>query len=191
VSRWSLKLTSSIMALAGCAGMSPGIYEGSRSPACEYRDEPGTPMTVLAAQAVPSATLLPCIDALPAGWSVSDVDIRNGHASFALDSDRAGDRAVTVVLERHCDVSEATRVPTDEPGTRRFEQIGPVGPGIGFTGTRFYLFEGGCSIYRFRFNREATSGPLGDATLALSFVPRDDVRQRVLDETGGRYQLDP
>ena len=171
--------------------MSPGIYEGARSPACEYRGEPGTPMTVLAAQAVPSATLLPCIEVLPAGWSVRDVDIRNGHASFALDSDRAGDRAVTVVLEHYCDLPEATRVPTDEPGTRRFEQIGPVGPGSDSPELASIYSRAAVSSTEFRFNREETSGPLGEATLALSFVPRDELRQRVLEETGGRYQLDP
>jgi hypothetical protein len=187
----SLKLAFFAFLLAGCAGLSPGIYKGARSPGCEYRGEAGTPMTVLVAQAVPSATLLPCIESLPPGWSVRDVDIHNGHASFGLSSDRAGNRAVTVVLERYCDLPNATRVPTDEPGTRRFEVIGPVRPGTGFTGRRFYLFDGGCVVYQFRFNRNETSAPLADATLALSFVPREELRQRVLDETDGRYQLDP
>ena len=53
---------------------------------------------ILSAQAVPSAALLPCIAALPAGWSVGGTDIASGKASFWLDSDRAGPRAVTVTL---------------------------------------------------------------------------------------------
>jgi hypothetical protein len=189
-SRW-LKLALSILAVSGCAGLSPGIYQGARSPACEYDGQAGTPMTVLAAQAVPSATFVPCVDLLPAGWSVRDVGIHNGRASFALDSDRAGDRAVTVVLERYCALPDATRVPTDEPGTRRFEKIGPVVPGIGFTGTRFYLFEGGCVTYQFRFSRDEKAKPLGEASLALSFVSRGELSRRVSEESDGRYQLDP
>ena len=40
---------------------------------------------ILSAQAVPSAALLPCIAALPAGWSVGGTDIASGRASFWLD----------------------------------------------------------------------------------------------------------
>jgi hypothetical protein len=191
VSRWPLPLAFSALALAGCAAVSSGLYEGARSPACEHQGQPGAPMTVLAAQAVPSATLLPCVELLPAGWRVSDVAIHKEWASFALDSDRAGVRAVTIVLERFCSLSGVTRVPTDEPGTRRFEQIGEVRPGAGFTGTRFYLFDGGCVRYQFRFNGDERAKPLGEATLALGFVGRDELRERVLDATGGRYELDP
>jgi len=148
-------------------------------------------MIVLAAQAVPSATLLPCVKLLPAGWSVSDVFIRSGRARFTLDSDRAGPHAVTVVLTRYCDLPPVTKVPTDEPGTRRFEQIGDVRPGVGFTGTRFYLFQGGCVTYQFQFQGEERAGPIGDTNLAVSFVTRDEVRSRVREDTGGRADLDP
>jgi hypothetical protein len=148
-------------------------------------------MIVLAAQAVPSATLLPCLTLLPAGWSVRDVFIQSGRARFTLDSDRVGPHAVTVVLTRYCDLPPVTRVPTDEPGTRRFEQIGDLRPGVGFTGTRFYLFQGGCVTYQFQFQGEERSGPIGEATLALSFVTRDEVRTRVREDTGDRADLDP
>jgi hypothetical protein len=148
-------------------------------------------MTILAAQAVPSATLLPCVELLPAGWTVRDVDIHTGWASFVLDSDRAGARAVTVVLERYCRLPGVTRVPTDEPGTRRFEQIGEVRAGKGFSGVRFYLFEGGCVRYEFRFSADERAKPLGEATRAVSFVQRDDLQGRVREETGGRFELDP
>jgi hypothetical protein len=180
-----------VLLLTGCAGTSAAIYERARSPACEYNGQPGTPMIVLAAQAVPSATLLPCVKLLPAGWSVSDVFIHNGRARFTLDSDRVGQHAVTVVLERFCRLPIVTRVPTDEPGTRRFEQIGEVRPGAGFTGTRFYLFDGGCVTYQFCFRGEDRAEPIGEATLALSFVTRDEVRRRVREDTGGRAELDP
>jgi hypothetical protein len=190
VTRRSL-LAVLVLLLTGCAGTSAAIYERARSPACEYNGRPGTPMIVLAAQAVPSATLLPCVKLLPAGWSVSDVFIHNGRARFTLDSDRVGSQAVTVVLERFCRLPTVTRVPTDEPGTRRFEQIGEVRSGVGFTGTRFYLFDGGCVTYQFRFKGEDRAEPIGEATLALSFVTRDEVRRRVREDTGGRAELDP
>jgi hypothetical protein len=144
------------------------------------------------AQAVSSASQLPCIELLPAGWSVSDVFVRNGRARFALNSDRVGMHAVQVVLERTCQFGDAkvTRVPSDEPGTRRYERIGEVRPGVGFTGTRFYLFPGGCVTYQFRFNGEERARPIGEVTLSLSFVTRDAMRHLVRETSHGRADLD-
>src|SRR5439155_18340146 len=71
---------------------------GARAPACDTGHS-----TILSAQAVPSAALLPCITALPSGWSIGDADIVSGKASFWLDSDRAGPRALTVTLAATCD----------------------------------------------------------------------------------------
>jgi hypothetical protein len=190
VTRWPL-LAVVVLLLGGCAGVSTGVFQQGRAPTCEYRGQSGGPVVILEAQAVPSATLLPCVKLLPAGWSVSDVFIHNGQARFTLDSDRVGPRAVTVVLERYCRLARVTRVPSDEPGTRRYEQIGPVRPGVGLTGTRFYLFPGGCVTYRFRFRGEERAEPLGEATLAISFVTRDAVRKHVQEDTGGRAELDP
>jgi hypothetical protein len=183
-------LATLVVLLSGCANVSVGLYEDARSPACEHRGQPGTPMVVLEAQAVPTATLLPCVEALPAGWRVSDVFIHRGRARFTLDSDRAGSRAVTVVLERTCRVPRVTRVPSDEPGTRRFEEIGPVRPGLGFTGSRFYLFPGGCVTYRFQFKGEERAASLGAATLALSFIPREKIRELIRVTTEDRARLD-
>jgi hypothetical protein len=190
VTRWSL-LALLVLLLGGCADVSNGVFQQNRSPACEYRGQPGTPVIILEAQAVPSATLLPCVKLLPTGWSVSDVFVHNGRARFTLDSDRVGPHAVTVVLERYCQLPRVTRVPSDEPGTRRYEQIGEVRPGVGFTGTRFYLFPGGCVTYHFKFRSEERAEPIGDVTLAISFVTRDEVREHVRRETGGRAELDP
>jgi len=189
VRRWPL-LAILILLVGGCAGGSSGVFQGARSPTCEYNGQPG-PMIILEAQAVPSATLLPCVKLLPAGWSVSDVFIHNGRARFTLDSDRVGAQAVTVVLERYCRIPSVHRVPSDEPETRRYEEIGPVRPGVGFTGTRFYLFQGGCVTYQFQFRSEERAEPIGEVTLAVSFVTRDAVRTHVQQDTGGRAKLDP
>lgn len=187
--RWPL-LATLILLVGGCAGGSSGVFQGARSPICEYHGQPG-PMILLEAQAVPSATLLPCVKLLPAGWSVSDVFIHNGRARFTLDSDRVGPQAVTVVLERYCRIPRVHRVPSDESGTRRYEEIGEVRPGVGFTGTRFYLFPGGCVTYQFHFRSEERAEPIGEVTLAVSFVTRDAVRTHVQQDTGGSAKLDP
>ncbi|HZD69570.1 MAG TPA: hypothetical protein VFA45_11840 [Actinomycetes bacterium] len=190
MTRWPL-LAVVVLLLGGCASVSTGVFQQGRAPTCEFRGQSGTPVVILEAQAVPSATLLPCVKLLAAGWSVSDVFIHNGRARFTLDSDRAGPHAVTVVLQRYCQLLGVTRVPSDEPGTRRYEQIGPLRSGVGFTGTRFYLFPGGCVSYRFEFRRGERAEPMGDVTLAISFVTRDAIRTQVRRNTGGRAELDP
>jgi hypothetical protein len=185
-------LALACLLLAGCVQPTSHEFSQARQPFCEHRGDPGTQFVVLMAQAVPTASQLPCIKLLPAGWSVSDAFVRNGRARFALDSDRVGAHAVQVALERTCQFggAKATRVPSDEPGTRRYEQVGEVRPGVGFTGARFYLFKGGCVTYRFRFKGEERAGPIGEVTLALSFIARDAVRRLVRETTGGRAELD-
>ena len=75
---------------------------------------------ILSAQAVPSSAMLPCIAALPSGWTVGGADITNGRSVFWLDSDQAGPRAVTVSLTATCDTSGAVRIPSDQAGARAF-----------------------------------------------------------------------
>ena len=138
---------------------------GVHAPAC------GTGHSmILSAQAVPSAALLPCIAALPAGWTIGGADIASGKASFWLDSDRAGPRAVTVTLTATCDTSGAQQIPSDQPGTRRFEH--PLSLAPQFSSLRFYTFPGGCATYRFSF-AQGTSPALAVAVdNALAFQSR-------------------
>ena len=59
----------------------------------------------LVAQAVPSATLIPCIDRLHTGWTYGGSEVRSGFVRFWLDSDRVGDSAVDVLMTRACNVA--------------------------------------------------------------------------------------
>jgi hypothetical protein len=104
---------------------------------------------ILSAQAVPSSAKLPCIAALPSGWTDGAADIGNGHVLFWLDSDQAGGRALTVTLTATCDTSGAARIPSDQPGAARFER--PLSLRPRFSLTRYYTFAGGCVTYQFRF----------------------------------------
>jgi len=65
---------------------------------------------ILSAQAGPSSAKLPCIAGLPSGWMVGSTDITKGQTRFWLNSDRAGDRAVTVTLTSRCDTSGTMRI---------------------------------------------------------------------------------
>ena len=185
-------LVAAVLLLAGCSALSPHEFGQCHSLACEFRGQAGTPIVLLEAQAVPSASLLPCVKLLPSGWSLSDagISLRNGEARFQLDSDRAGMKAVTVVLRPACDTGRATRVPSDEPDTRRYQRVDTV-EATRFTGAQLYVFAGGCVTYRYDFRQGARAGPISEVTQALGFVSRDQLRKQVLDYTGGRYPLDP
>jgi hypothetical protein len=132
---------------------------------------------ILAAQAVPSATLLPCIATYPAGWTYGGARVANGVFRVWLDSDRAGLAAVEVLLTSDCDVGDAVEVVPgrDEAGTRRFEQPLSLPPNL--SANRYYTFEGGCVEYRYRF-RGTTDPAVGlEADQALGFRARAELTE--------------
>jgi len=141
---------------------------------------------ILIAQSVPSATAVPCIAALPAGWELGGAHVRQDRARFWLDSDVGGNDAVeaTLLPPQDCDVTGATAVPSDEVGMRRFEQPDRLPPGL--RSSRYYLFEGGCVIYRFSFAGEATPSLMFDADNALAFQSRASLEEEVEERNGLR-----
>ncbi|MDQ3620408.1 MAG: phosphatase PAP2 family protein [Actinomycetota bacterium] len=155
----------------------------SRSPECGGQFE-GEQM-VLAAQSVPSATLLPCISALETGWMLGGMRVFDGTTEFFLDSDRAGIHAVHVRLTESCDVSGATEVPSDEPGSRRFENIDSVQGR--YSGTRYYTFAGGCVRYRFDFPAEGQAELTTQISRSLDLESRSDLSDAYYDDTGLRF----
>ena len=180
--RWSVKrvaLAAAMLAIiavavgeTGNAFFPAAENLGARAPSC------GTGHSmILSAQAVPSAALLPCLAALPAGWSIGGADISSGKVSLWLDSDRAGPRAITVTLASACDTSGAQQIPSDQPGTRRFER--PLSLQPQFSDLRFYTFPGGCATYRFSFAPGASPVLAVAAGSALSFVPRSTLVESV------------
>jgi hypothetical protein len=186
-----LLAATACLVLAGCGEPVTGGFFTAREPVCRYQGRQGTTLVVLMAQAVPTASQLPCIELLPAGWSVSDIFVRNGRVRFSLDSDRVGMHAVQVVLEQFCTLGNVTRVPSDHPGTRRYQEVISIEPGRRYRGAVYYLFPGGCVTYRLDFRSDEQARPLSEVSLALGFVPRDAVRTTVSDYTHGRMQLDP
>jgi hypothetical protein len=126
---------------------------------------------VLVAQAVPSATLMPCTNPLPGGWSVGGFEVRSGLARIWLDSDRAGARAADVRLTSSCDVAGATELPAGSggPPVRRYEAPAAQQPPAT---VRYYLFTGGCVTYRLAFSRQTAPALFDQADQFLGFTTR-------------------
>lgn len=156
-------------------------FQDSAAPSCTKIDT-----MVLMAQSVPTAQLVPCIRALPAGWAFGGMDIRSGRSTFNLDSDRAGVAAVRVTMTEACSGPRGTEVASDEPATRRYERIDSLMER--YSGTRSYSFSGGCVTYRFRFEQRGTA-LVNDVTLALGFTERSVLAAEVARSSNGVLHL--
>jgi hypothetical protein len=158
---------------------------------CDQTGGDVNPVLVLMAQAVPTAQLIPCVGAVPSSWHRGPVDVRGGRGSFAFTTssrEDADEAILTVVLTRSCDVSGATEVPSDEPGTQRYERLRDVG--LGYEGDRYYVYDGGCTTLQFRLPEQDRAQQVGEAALAVSFVSRETVREGVRRRSDGRLELD-
>ncbi|MGD9701019.1 MAG: hypothetical protein AB7Q42_03600 [Acidimicrobiia bacterium] len=141
---------------------------------------------ILIAQSVPSATALPCVAALPAGWKLEGVEVDEDGATIFLGSDIGGERAVAATLRRpeECSVTDAVPVASDEIGIERYEQPEQLPPEL--VSRRTYLFEGGCVVYQFNFSGEASAALTVEVDEALSFLPRADLVAEVDERSGLR-----
>ncbi|HEV3504395.1 MAG TPA: phosphatase PAP2 family protein, partial [Actinomycetes bacterium] len=77
----------------------------------------------LQAQAVPSASLVPCVGALPVGWSLGDVAVNDGRSVLALHHDRAGGEAMAARFTAGCDVGQAAEEASGREGVRRYQRV--------------------------------------------------------------------
>lgn len=161
-----------LVALTGCAGS----QSTSGMPTCSRLDQR---ILVLEAQAVPSATQLPCVSELPVGWSYHGFQIQDGSVRFWLDNDRAGIHAVEVTLTPSCDVSQAVQVDPDpdEASAKVYQEPTSLPPS--FSGVRFLVFAGGCVSYRYTFGNGAPAALTLEAQQALSLVGRGPIVDRV------------
>ena len=152
----------------------------------------------LQAQAVPSASRIPCFQAFPAGIQGA-LRVRNGES--VLQFDRAGvdiklniadglhvtaeAGSVTIRLTATCAAHTTTAGQTIAPGVTRFNLEGPPG-----TSEVADVFRGGCITYRAEAG-SASARLLDQSQRAVSFRARDDLRQALRRRSGGRLDLYP
>jgi tRNA A-37 threonylcarbamoyl transferase component Bud32/membrane-associated phospholipid phosphatase len=151
----------------------------------------------LQAQAVPSASHIPCIQALPAD-TIGTLAIRDGesvlelsHASLAIflgEQPRAQAAAgsVTIRLTATCAVASTGDGQTVAPGVRRFPIQGPPSPPQVVD-----VFPGGCVTYQPVVGIGPSAPLLDQAQRAVTYRTRDDLREALRRRSGGRLELDP
>jgi hypothetical protein len=100
----------------------------------------------LQAQAVPSATLVPCLSPLPAGWTVANVAVNDGRSLVTLDHNQAGPAAVELRLSAACDPAGTLEVPSGQPGVRRYQRT--ENTRSAYSAIWYDQFPGGCVTTR-------------------------------------------
>ena len=127
---------------------------------------------ILMAQAVPTATRLPCIEALPAEWSIeSQAIVHAGEATFRLRTATSGADAIQVTLTSTCDVTSADEIGANDPSVRRYERsLSRTSP---YSWVRLYRFPGGCVTHLFSSSTGQRLAILLGADEALELQARD------------------
>ena len=183
----AVAVLTAVCLLSACASDSTAV---TSPPLCSQHGRGADNGVILMAQSVPTATWVPCISsALPLGWSFHHLDARNGISRFWLDSDRDGQQAVEFRLEKTCDTTGATRVPSDRESMTRLERVDRLSPS--YAGARFYRFDGGCVTVVFALDGDNPGEALALSSQVVGAVPRADLAAQVRRESGGRLTLDP
>lgn len=143
----------------------------------------------LQAQAVPSASLVPCVRSLPTGWTVANVFVNDGRSAISLDNDRSGPGAMVVRLSATCDPAGATPITSDQPDVRRYQRS-ESRPAT-FASTRFDVFPGGCVTTRLSAPTARAAAVATEAPRILGFTSRETLQQELEQRSGGRLHLDP
>jgi tRNA A-37 threonylcarbamoyl transferase component Bud32/membrane-associated phospholipid phosphatase len=143
----------------------------------------------LQAQAVPSASLVPCVRFLPVGWSVAQVTVNDGRSVITLDHDRAGAAALVVRLTAVCTPSGAVEGPSAMAGVRHYQGIeSTTGE---FTATWYDQFPGGCVTSRLHLTTDPNGEFAAQAPQVLGFTSRQALQEALSQRSAGRLQLDP
>jgi tRNA A-37 threonylcarbamoyl transferase component Bud32/membrane-associated phospholipid phosphatase len=141
---------------------------------------------LLMAQSVPTASLVPCIEILPVGWTLGDVVVANGSSRFTMTSDRGG--VLVAELTASCDLGGAAEQTSEQPEARRYLRIERNPAGVAMT--RTYTFPGGCVTQRLVAPEASRQQLAGESSSALSFTTRDDLAAALRRDSGGRLELD-
>jgi len=143
----------------------------------------------LQAQAVPSASQVPCVRYLPVGWSVARVTVNDGRSVLTLDHDRAGAAALVVRLTAACTPAGAVEGPSATAGVRHYQGFeSRTGQ---FTATWYDQFPGGCVTSRMHLTTDPNGEFAAQAPQVLGFTSRVALAEALSQRSDGRLQLDP
>jgi len=197
IQRWSVRRVGlALLVLLGLMAVIPMVVSWSvqtdridntslyaSSVGCESRE----PLWLMA-QAVPSASLVPCVPVLPVGWTLADVKVQDGRARISFDTDRAGAAAVVVELTASCELAGAVELSSEQQTARRYLRVDRNAAGV--VVTRAYTFPGGCVTQRLAAPAKSREQLASEASFALGFTTRQELGQALKQRSSGRLTLD-
>jgi tRNA A-37 threonylcarbamoyl transferase component Bud32 len=144
------------------------------------------------AQSVQTSALVPCIAALPVGWSLGHAYANSGRSGFTVNHDRGGHATLEVTLTKRCDLRGTTELAADVRGARRFAR--PTTTGATLDRTWHEVFPGGCTTTRLH-SRSSAPEVKAEASrqgpTIVGYVTRGALARALADRTDGRLHLDP
>jgi hypothetical protein len=170
-----------LLAAAGCSN-GGRVTLVDATPECH----PGRRLAVLA-QAVPTATYVPCIADDDSPWRFTSLTVEKGRARLSLVFIDPSGRSARVQLTRDCDTGGASEQPpeagqTDVEHYRRASTLSPRLAGVDYD-----VFEGGCVTTEFDLPRNAdASERLLDLDTTVGLYPRS----RLSAELEREFHLD-
>src|SRR5829696_528028 len=195
IQRWSVRriglavlmllFAAVVLNIAGSVLISDGGVETAPIRAQTLRCAPHEPL-LLMAQSVPTAELVPCVEILPAGWTLGDVVVGDGRSRFTLTSDRGG--VLVAELTASCDLAGAVELTSERTGARRYLRIERNAAGVAMT--RAYTFPGGCVTQRLVAPEASRQQLASESSSALGFTTRDDLAAALRRDSDGRLDLD-
>jgi hypothetical protein len=142
----------------------------------------------LQAQAVPSASLVPCVRRLPVGWSLGDVAVNDGRTVISLHHDRAGE-AMVARLTAGCDLAGAAEEASGQPGVRRYQRVESQTPV--YRAGRLEVFPGGCLTTRITAPQSYRAEVAASSVGILGFTSRQTLTEELARRSDRRLHLDP
>jgi hypothetical protein len=171
-----LAIVSSLIALVVSATACDALRQ-NHHPVCEVR-----PPTILMAESVKTAALIPCVRSLPIGWSFASFSVRDGLSTYSLDSEVGGASALDVTFRRTCEPT-GTLADSGRAGVRLVRDVRSEDP---YRARWTYTFDGGCAIFAIAFAAGApVARLLGEVRTGMSFLPRATI-DRTLERQQGR-----
>ena len=142
----------------------------------------------LIAQSVPTASDVPCLRSLPAGWTLGHVTVTRGRSTLTLDHDRAGGGALVATFTSRCDPGEAVAIGADRSGVSSYQRVeASVGR---VATTRFDVLPRGCLTTRLVAPPEQQERLAAEVPRLLDFRPRQELEQKLDQRSNGRLHLD-
>jgi hypothetical protein len=184
-------LVATAMATSGCGT----VYIGSDDPQpatepmrCAQPADRPSGMQVLLAQAVPTASAVPCLRSAPGDWTISGFHAENGRARVEFSYRYGNDDTAVVVLAADCDVRAAKEVASQFDGTRKYSR--PATRGGRYADEIHYLYPGACATLRFDLSGRGADLRGAEIAGALGFVARERLDRQIRTASDNLLHLD-